>query len=70
MSAGTLSKTAKMIRRGRIILIGGQRLRVAEPPVTVEDPILGTLYVFTCTADDDSEVVVRRSPNARIEVER
>lgn len=68
--SGGLSKTAKTVRKNRVILVGGRRLKVAVAPTTVEDPVLGTLYVFTCTADDGSEVVVRRSPNAKIEVER
>lgn len=59
-----------MIKKGRIIVIGGEYLKVSEPPTTQEDPQLGLLYVFKCVRSDDTEVTVRRSPNARIEVAR
>ena len=66
-----LSKTAKMIRKNRVIIIGGRRMKVLDPPTTEDDPQLGTLYAFRCEVLADRTVhTVRRTPNARIEVER
>lgn len=66
----TLSKSAKMIRKGRVLIISGMRLEVQDDPTTVEDPNLGTLYVFRCLAEHGQEHVIRRAPNTKIEVER
>lgn len=71
MSAGTISKTAKMVRRNRIIIVGGVRMKVLDAPTTEEDPTLGTMYVFRCEVMTTRVIqIVRRSPGARVEVER
>lgn len=65
------SKSAKMVRKRHVIIIGGERMRVLDSPKTENDPALGTLYIFRCEVlADKTERVVRRSPNVRIEVER
>ncbi len=71
MGSGTASKTAKMIRKNHVIIIGGVRMKVTEKPTIEDDASLGTLVVLSCEVLSTREVKkVRRAPNTRIEVER
>lgn len=59
---GVPTKSAKMLRVGRTVVIGGESLRITEIGEE-DDPALGKLIVITC-----GERKFRRPPNAKIEV--